>query len=156
MQGSLLMATDTLKKTIQEDMKNAMRAKDKARLGTIRMLLAAIKQREIDEQKVLQDADILNVVNKMIKQRRDAAQQYQAANRQELAAKELKEITVLESYLPEQLSAEKINNAIEAAIQSVNATSMQDMGKVMAVLKEQLAGRADMATVSTLVKKRLV
>ncbi len=144
-----------LKNRIQEDMKTFMRAKDSERLGTIRMLLAAMKQREVDERITLTDVDIINIVNKMIKQRQDAGSQFEAAGRPELAAKEQKEIEILSTYLPQPLSAEEIESAIQAAISLTQAKSMQEMGKVMAILKEQLAGRADLAKVSGKVKNLL-
>ena len=145
----------SLKTTIQDDMKAAMRAKERDKLGTIRLLLAAIKQKEIDEQVELNDAQILSVINKMIKQRRDAAQQYTDANRPELADKENLEITHLEGYLPEPLSDDEIQTAIKAAISEAGANSLRDMGKVMAVLQSSLQGRADMSAVSQLVKQQL-
>lgn len=149
------MSENNLKARIQEDMKAAMRAKEQLRLGTIRMLMAAIKQREIDDRTTLNDAQILSVINKMIKQRHDAADQFQAASRQELADKENMEIAVLETYLPAQLSESEIQQAIRAAIASTNATSMKDMGKVMSLLKTKLEGQVDMAVVSAKVKQDL-
>ena len=144
-----------LKSQIQEDMKTAMRAKDKLRLGTVRMLLAAIKQREIDEKIVLDDAQIINTINKMIKQGRDSQTQFEQADRQELAQKEKEEIEVLINYLPEQLSAEQTEKIVQDTVSSVDATSMRDMGKVMGQLKSKLEGRTDMRIVSELVKKIL-
>lgn len=145
----------SLKDTIQEDMKAAMRAQEKLRLGTIRMLMAAIKQREIDERITLDDAGVITVINKMIKQRRESAEQYKAANRTELAEKEEAEIKILQSYLPQQLSDEEIEQAVQQAIKETGASTMQDMGKVMGMLKEKLAGRADMSKVSGKVKQHL-
>lgn len=145
----------SLKEQLNADMKDAMRAKDRDRLGTIRMAIAAIKQKEIDEQTTLTDSDTLSVINKMIKQRRDAAKQYQDADRSELAEKELAEITVLEAYLPQQLSADAINTAVAQAINDAGAESIKDMGRVMAMLKSQLAGQADMGAVSQMVKQQL-
>jgi uncharacterized protein len=144
-----------LKNRIQEDMKTAMRAKDAERLSVIRLLLAAMKQREVDERIELSDTDIINIINKMIKQRLDSSAQFLAANRQELAAKEQKEIEVLNTYLPQQMSEPEIDIAIQTAIENTKARGMQEMGKVMALLKEQLAGRADLAKVSAKVKNLL-
>ena len=142
-----------------DDLKNAqkeaMRAKDKLRLGTIRMAMAAIKQREIDEQITLNDSDILAVLTKMVKQRQDAATQYDAANRDDLASKEREEITVLEDFLPQPLSDEELAALIEDAMQSTGAQGMQDMGKVMGVLKPKVQGRADMGALSAKIKARL-
>ncbi len=136
-------------------MKTAMRTKDVERLSAIRLLLAAIKQREVDERIELSDMDIINIINKMIKQRLDSSAQFLVANRQDLVAKEQKEIEVLGAYLPQQLSEPEIDVAIQTAMENTNARNMQEMGKVMALLKEQLAGRADMAKVSAKVKNRL-
>ena len=144
-----------LKDHIQSDLKSAMKSKDSLRVSTIRMLIAAIKQHEIDQQITLDDSQTLSIINKMIKQRQDSLKQYQAANRQDLAQKEQQEITILTTYLPAQLSDEAINKAIESALQSTGANRMQDMGKVMGMLKTQLVGRADMAKVSQRVKDRL-
>jgi uncharacterized protein len=145
----------SLKETIIEDMKAAMRAKDKLKLGTIRMLLAAVKQREIDERIELTDSAILTVINKMIKQRRDASEQFSNAQRQELADKEDAEIIVLQDYLPQQLTADEVQSAIKDAISKTGATSMKDMGKVMGLLKSELEGRTDMGKVSGHVKTQL-
>ena len=136
-------------------MKDAMRAKETLRLGTIRMLLAAIKQREIDERVELEDTDILSVVNKMIKQRRDACAQFTEAKRHDLADKEQAEITVLRQYLPKQLSPEEITTAVKQAVSDMDAHSIKDMGRVMSALKASLAGRADMGQVSQTVKQLL-
>lgn len=149
------MNNSPLKNRIQEDMKTAMRAKDSERLGVIRLLLAAMKQREVDERIDLTDMDIINIINKMNKQRLDSSSQFLAANRQDLAIKEQKEIEILDEYLPQQLSEPEIDIAIQAAIAGTKASSMQEMGKVMGVLKEQLAGRADIAKVSAKVKSIL-
>lgn len=146
---------NSLKEQITNDMKDAMRAKDTERLVTIRMLLAAIKQREIDERIELDDTATLTIVNKMIKQRRDSITQFEAADRPELAAKEAQEITVLEVYLPAQLSEDEITQAIEKAIADTGATTMKDMGKIMGILKSQLTGRADMGKVSAKIKSIL-
>jgi uncharacterized protein YqeY len=135
--------------------KDAMRAKDKTRLGTIRMALAAVKQREIDEKIELGDADILAILTKMVKQRQDAASQFDAANREDLASNERAEIEVIESFLPQPLSEDEIKALIDEAMQATGAASMQDMGKVMGMLKPKLQGRADMGKVSGMIKGRL-
>jgi hypothetical protein len=145
----------TLKARITEDMKTAMRAKDVARLSTIRMLLAAIKQREVDERIELTDADVLAVIEKMLKQRKDSIAQFEAGRREDLAAIERGEVEVLTGYMPAQLSAAEIDAEIAAAVTATGATGMAGMGKVMAILKPKLAGRADMAAVSAKVKARL-
>ncbi|MES1929833.1 Yqey domain containing protein [Salinisphaera dokdonensis CL-ES53] len=145
----------SLKAQLQDDMKSAMRTRDKERLAVIRMLMAAVKQREVDERSELADADVLAVIEKMVKQRRDAEQQYRDADRPELADAEAAEIAVLEHYLPTQLGEAEIDQAIEAAITETEATSMRDMGKVMGVLKPRLQGQADMAVVSQRLKTRL-
>lgn len=146
---------DTLKVQIQEDMKTAMRSKDALRLSTIRMLMAAIKQREIDEQITLNDPEVLKVINKMIKQRQEASEQFRQAGRDGLAEKENDEIKILETYLPEQLSPNTIATLIEKAIQETGAADMKDMGKVMAQVKPALEGRADMREVSAKIKALL-
>ncbi|WP_199609436.1 GatB/YqeY domain-containing protein [Flocculibacter collagenilyticus] len=140
---------------LKDAQKDAMRAKDKNRLGTIRMALAAIKQREIDEKITLDDSEITAVLTKMVKQRRDAAKQYEEAGRPELAATENAEILVLEDFLPRKLTDEEIATLIDQAIESTGAANMQEMGKVMGVLKPQLQGRADMGAVSGLIRSRL-
>ena len=145
----------TLKERITEDMKSAMRARETARLGAIRLLLAAIKQREVDERIVLDDAAILAVIDKMLKQRRDSITQYAAGGRQDLVDVEQFEVQVLSAYMPVGLSADEITAAVLAAISESGAAGPADMGKVMAVLKPKLAGRADMSEVSKLVKTRL-
>ncbi len=144
-----------LKLRLQDDIKAAMRGGDKLSLVTLRMLSAAIKQREIDERIVLDDAQVLAVVEKLIKQRREAATQYEAGNRADLAAKELAEIALLQAYLPEPLSEAELNALIEAALAETGATSIKDMGRIMAALKPGIQGRADMAIVSARVKARL-
>lgn len=144
-----------LKAQITEDMKAAMRAKDAPRLSAIRLLLAAIKQREVDERIELSDADVLATIDKMLKQRRDSVSQYEAGGRQDLADVEKFEIGVLSGYMPQQLSEAEIAAEVAAAVEAAGAKAMQDMGKVMALLKPRLAGRADMAKVSSLVKARL-
>jgi hypothetical protein len=136
-------------------MKVAMRAKDSARLGAIRLVLAAIKQREVDERKDLTDADVVSVLEKMIKQRRESIAQYEKAARTDLAEAEKFELGVLSAYLPQQLGEDAIQNAIQAAVTETGASGLKDMGKVMALLKTRLAGRADMGKVSALVKSRL-
>jgi uncharacterized protein YqeY len=145
----------TLKARITEDMKTAMRAKDAARLSAIRLLLAAIKQREVDERKELADADVLAVIDKMVKQRRDSIAQFTAGKRMDLVAAEEAELAVLATYQPEQMSETEIDAAIEAAVAATGAAGPAGMGKVMAELKGKLAGRADMSAVSARVKARL-
>jgi uncharacterized protein YqeY len=145
----------TLLETLKEAQKDAMRAKDKLRLGTIRMTLAAVKQREIDERIELTDGDVLAIITKMVKQRKDAAQQFTDANRTDLADTEYAEIVILESFLPQPLTADEINDLISEAMAATGAAGMQDMGKVMGVLKPQLQGRADMGKVSGLIKAKL-
>ncbi|MBI2317994.1 MAG: GatB/YqeY domain-containing protein [Betaproteobacteria bacterium] len=144
-----------LKDKIADDMKAALKAGEKQRLGAIRLLLAAIKQKEVDERLELGDADVLAIVDKLIKQRRDSIAQYQAARRQDLADAETFELDVLSGYLPKQLSEEEIAGEIAGAVAETGATAMRDMGKVMSVLKGRLAGRADLGKVSALVKSRL-
>ena len=146
----------TLKARITEDMKDAMRAKDTARLSTIRLLLAGIKQREVDERKDLADADVLAVIDKMVKQRRDSIAQFEAGKRMDLVAIEQAELGVLQGYLPQQLTEGEIDGMIAAAIAATGAAGPAGMGKVMAELKGRLAGRADMTVVSAKVKARLV
>ncbi len=140
---------------LREEQKLAMKAKDKARLGTIRLALSAIKQREVDEQITLSDDDILAVLTKMVKQRRDSVTQFEAANRQDLADAEKAEITVLEEFMPQPLSEEEVVALIDSAIAESEPAGMQDMGKVMALLKPQIQGRADMGKVSGLVRAKL-
>ena len=145
----------TLKERISEDMKAAMRAKDADTLGTIRMLQAAIKQREVDERITLDDAQVLSVVEKMVKTRKESLEQFSAAGRADLADKEAREIAQLQAYLPEPLSAAELDALIAAAIASTGATSIKDMGKVVATVKQQAAGRADMGAVSAAIKAKL-
>ena len=145
----------SLKIRITEDMKAAMKAKDAQRLGTVRLLLSAMKQREVDERIELADADILAILEKMLKQRRDSIAQYEAGGRQDLADVEKFEISVLSGYMPQQLSAEEVAAAVAEAITAAGAKGPQDMGKVMAVLKPKLAGKADIGAVSALVKAKL-
>lgn len=144
-----------LKERITEDMKQAMRARDAARLSAIRLLLAAIKQREVDGRKSLDDAEVVAVIDKMIKQRRDAQAQYQKAGRDDLARAEGFEIEVLSAYLPAAASEAEIAQAIDAALRETGAGSLADLGRVMSLLKPRLAGRADLARVSAMVKARL-
>jgi uncharacterized protein len=145
----------TLKERISEDMKAAMRAKDADTLGTIRMLQAAIKQREVDERIVLDDAQVLSVVEKMVKTRKESLEQFRSAGRNDLAEKEAREITQLQAYLPEPLSAAELDALIASAIASTGAASIKDMGKVVAAVKQQAAGRADMGAVSAAIKAKL-
>jgi len=145
----------SLKAQITEDMKSAMRAKDARRLSAIRLLLAAIKQKEIDERVELTDADVLAIVEKLIKQRRDSIAQFQAANRQDLVDGETFELGVLSAYLPKQLSEAEVAEEIAKAIAETGAKGVPDMGKVMGLLKGRLAGRADMGKVSGLVRAKL-
>lgn len=145
----------SLKDQISEDMKSAMRAKETARLGAIRLLLAAIKQKEVDERISLDDASVVAVVEKLVKQRKDSVSQYVAANREDLAAAERFEIDVLGAYLPEQMSVEEIAAVVEAALAETGASGPAAMGKLMGLLKPRLAGKADMAEVSRQIKARL-
>ena len=147
--------TISLKEQISEDMKTAMRAKDSARLGTIRLLLAAIKQKEVDERIVLDDAQVTAVIDKMLKQRRDSISQYESAGRQDLADAEKFELEVLTAYMPQQMSADEVRAVIAEVIAAVGAAGPADMGKVMGPLKAKLAGRTDMAQASALVKAAL-
>jgi uncharacterized protein YqeY len=144
-----------LKDRINDDMKAAMKARETERLSTLRLLLAAIKQREIDERVTLEDLQLISVIDKMIKQRKDSIAQYEKAARQDLADKEKYEISVLETYLPQQMSQAEIEAAVAEAIAATGAKGAADMGKVMGVLKPKLAGRADMGKVSGLVKGKL-
>jgi uncharacterized protein YqeY len=147
--------TMTLKTRIQEDIKSALRAKDSARLSALRLLMAAIKQREIDERTELDDAAVSATIEKLVKQRRDAATQYDAANRPELARGERFEIEVLSAYLPAALSDDELEQAITTVLAETQAASVADIGKVMGLLKSRVAGRADMAEVSRRVRARL-
>ncbi|MAK93643.1 MAG: glutamyl-tRNA amidotransferase [Gammaproteobacteria bacterium] len=149
------MPDSPLKAQINEAMKAAMRAKEKERLGTIRLILAEIKKVEVDERIDPDDVRVTSILDKMVKQRRDSIKQFTDAGRDELAAKEQNEIEVIQEFLPQPLSAEEIASLIEEAIASTGAASMQDMGKVMGLLKPQMAGRADMGKVSGLIKQRL-
>jgi uncharacterized protein YqeY len=145
----------TLKERITEDMKAAMRASDKERLLTIRMVQAAIKQREVDERIVLDDAQVVAVLEKMVKQRRESIVAFEQGGRADLADKEKTEITLLQAYLPDQLSAAEVDALIKEAIATTGATSMKDMGKVMGAVKAKAAGRADMGAVSASIKAAL-
>ncbi|HEX8012885.1 MAG TPA: GatB/YqeY domain-containing protein [Casimicrobiaceae bacterium] len=145
----------TLKAKITDDMKSAMRARDAARLSTIRLLLAAIKQKEVDERVELSDADVVATIDKMIKQRRESIAQFDAGGRPELAAAERAEIAVLQEYMPHQLTEAQIDSLIETAIANAGTAGSAAMGKVMGALKPQLAGRADMTQVAARVKARL-
>jgi len=144
----------SLKDQINEDMKTAMRAKDKERLGAIRLILAALKQREVDERIELNDSQVIGVLEKMIKQRRESLAQYQNAGRDDLAARESFEIDLIQTYMPNSLSDAEIESLIADAIAATGAQSLRDMGKVMALIKDQAQGRADMAAVSARVKAR--
>ena len=145
----------SLKSQVVEDMKNAMRAKESARLSTIRMLLAAIKQREVDERIELTDADVLAILDKMVKQRKDSIAAFEAGHRSDLAAREQAEIAVLQAYLPQPLTAAEIDAMIAEAVASTGAAGPAGIGKVMAIVKPKLAGKADMAAVSARVKALL-
>ncbi|HFE48015.1 MAG TPA: GatB/YqeY domain-containing protein [Chromatiaceae bacterium] len=144
-----------LKQQITNDMKAAMKGGDKPRLGVIRLILAAIKQVEVDERRELSDSDVLAVLNRMVKQRRDSLQQYQQAGRDELADQEAFELDILATYLPEQLGDDEITALIDEAIATSGAGSMKEMGKVMGILKPKLEGRADMGKVSAQIKQKL-
>ncbi|MGA0449296.1 MAG: GatB/YqeY domain-containing protein [Methylophilaceae bacterium] len=145
----------SIRQTISDDMKTFMRAKDSARLGAIRLLQAAIKQKEVDDRIELNDDQIFSVIQKMLKQRKDSIEAYQKASRQDLIDQEQLEIEVLSKYMPEPLSEEEINQYIEEAIVTTAASDMKDMGKVVGILKSKVAGRADMAEVSKLVRQKL-
>ena len=144
-----------LKDKITEDMKAAMRAKETARLGTIRLLLAALKQKEVDERVQLADADVLSIIEKMLKQRRESIAQFEKAGRNDLADTEKAEIGVLQAYLPQQMSEAEVAEAIAAAVAESGAAGPKDMGKVMGLLKSRLAGRTDMGKLSGMVKAKL-
>lgn len=144
-----------LKLRIQDEMKAAMKAGEKRRLGAVRLILAAIKQKEVDERKELSDADVLSVLEKMLKQRRDSISQYEQAARHDLAEQEAFEVGVIQEYMPAALGEAEVAALIDAAIAATGAKAMADMGKVMAQVKPQIQGRADMGAVSALVKQRL-
>ena len=146
---------DTLKDRIRQDTAAAMRARDRARVAALRLVAAEIKQREVDSRESLDDAGVLAILDRMLKQRRDASEQYRAAGRDELAAAEQFEIEVIETYLPAPLTAEEVAALVAAAIEATGASSMRDMGGVMARLRPEVQGRADMAEVSRLVRERL-
>ena len=150
-----MSASDSLKNQIQADMKSAMRSGDKESLATIRLILAAIKQVEVDTRKELSDADIIGILNKMVKQRRESIDQFEKANRQDLVTKEKSELELISGYLPAPMSETDIIATVEKALQETSASSMKDMGAVMALLKPQLQGCADMGKVSQLVKSKL-
>jgi len=145
----------SLKERITEDMKNAMRAKETERLGTIRMITAAIKQREVDERITLDDAQVLSVIEKMIKTRKESITQFQSGGRDDLVAKEQKEVDLLQAYMPAQLSEAELDGLVAESIAQSGAASIKDMGKAMALLKQKAAGRADMAAVSSKLKAKL-
>jgi uncharacterized protein len=145
----------TLKDQITEDMKTAMRAKDSERLGTIRLLLSAMKQKEVDERVVLDDAAVVSIVDKLIKQRKDSIDAFEKAARQDLADKEKAELVVLQAYLPQRMSADEVLVAVKAIVAELGATGPGDMGKVMGVVKTRLAGKAEMGQVSAAVKAAL-
>ena len=145
----------SLKERIQQDMKDAMRAADKPRLGTIRLILAAIKQIEVDERKDLDDTGITIVLDRMVKQRRESISQFEKAGRTDLVDQEAAELAIIQTYLPEPLSESELNALIDEAMAQTGASSIKDMGKVMALLKPKLQGRADMGAVSALIKARL-
>ncbi len=146
----------SLKEKITEDMKNAMRAKEAARLATIRLLTSAIKQKEVDERIEVNDEQVLTIIEKMIKQRKDSITQFEAGGRQDLADIEKSELAILSTYMPAALSEAEVQAEVQAAVAASGATGPQDMGKVMAILKPKLAGRADMTAVSAIVKAALV
>ncbi len=149
------MTDSALKQRLNDDVKTAMRAKDRERLGVLRLITAAIKQREVDERIELEDADITTILTKMTKQRRDSLSQFLDADRQDLADQEIFELDIIKEYLPEQLSEDEIVALVQEAISSTGASDMKDMGKVMGMLKPKLDGRADMGSVSGLIKKQL-
>jgi uncharacterized protein len=145
----------SLKAQITEDMKNAMRAKDTARLGAVRLLLSAMKQREVDERIELADADVIAIIEKMLKQRRDSIAAYESANRTDLAEVEKFEVSVLQTYLPQQLTEAEIMAIVDKVIADTGASGAKDMGKVVGAVKPLVAGQADMAKVSGLIKSKL-
>jgi uncharacterized protein YqeY len=149
------MTAMTLKDRITGDMKAAMRAKDSQRLSAVRLLLAAMKQKEVDERVELSDADVLSIIDKMVKQRRESIAQYEKATRADLVAQEQFEIGVLSAYLPQQVTEAEVAEAVAAAVAESGAASVKDMGKAMALLKPRLAGKADMGKVSALLKSKL-
>ena len=149
------MSAATLTTRITDDVKTAMRSKDKARLGVLRLITAAIKQIEVDQRISLDDDQVIAVLEKMLKQRKDSIEQFSKAGRDELVAQEASEIEIIQEYLPEQLSDDELSGMINEAISATSAASMKDMGKVMGMLKPKLAGRADMGKVSKIIKSKL-
>lgn len=149
------MSTSTIKGQIQEDMKTAMRNQEKERLATIRLILAALKQREVDERIDLTNEDVIAILDKMAKQRRESIKEFEAAKRQDLVDKEVQELKIIQQYLPSQLSDSEIEQLIKTSIEEAGATSAKDMGKVMSILKPKVQGRADVAAVSNKVKEKL-
>ncbi|HFD31482.1 MAG TPA: GatB/YqeY domain-containing protein [Gammaproteobacteria bacterium] len=147
--------SESLKARIQSAMKDAMRAKEKERLGVIRLIMAAIKQREVDERIELDDEQIVLVIDKMIKQRRESISQFDAAGRDDLSAVEKAELEILQTFMPEQLSEDEVNAMIDKAMAETGASSMKDMGKVMGLIKPQAQGKADMGVISKLIKEKL-
>ena len=145
----------TLRERVNEDVKAAMKAREAERLGTLRLLSAAMKQREVDERITLDDAGVIAVIEKMLKQRKDSVGQYEQAGRQDLAEVEKREMVILQAYLPQQLGAEELEAIVAQAVSDSGASAPSDMGKVMAIVKPMVAGRADMGRVSTMVKARL-
>ena len=145
----------SLKERIQEDMKGAMRSGDKDRLGTIRLIMAAVKQREVDERITLDDTQLLSVLEKMGKQRRESITQFQAGGRADLVAKENAELTIINAYMPDPLADDELDALINAAISETGAATIKDMGKVMGIIKSKAQGRADMAAVGARIKARL-
>jgi len=144
-----------LRQQIQEDMKSAMRARDKQRLGAIRLMLSEVKRREVDERITLNDSQVVDVLAKMLKQRRDSLSQYESAGRQDLAAQESFEIELIQSYMPKPLNDAELANMIDSVLSEIGATSVRDMGKAMKILKDRIQGRADMKSVGAMVKQRL-
>jgi uncharacterized protein YqeY len=149
------MSQESLKKRVEEAMKAAMRAQDKPRLGTIRLILAAVKQREVDERITLDDTQVLAVLDKMLKQRRDSIDQFRKAGREDLATNEEAEVKVIQEFMPAALSDAELDALVAAAVAQSGAASMKDMGKVMAILKPQVQGRADMGAVGAKIKAKL-
>lgn len=145
----------SLKEKINEDMKSAMRSKDVALLGTIRLIQAAIKQKEVDERILVDDSSIISIIEKMLKQRNDSIEAFKKANRTDLVDKEEFEVSVLKNYMPEQMNAEEVEKIIQEIIKKIGATSMKEMGPVMAQAKEILSGKANMAEVSKIIKAKL-
>ena len=145
----------SLKEKINEDMKSAMRSKDAALLGTIRLIQAAIKQKEVDERKLVDDSSVISIIEKMLKQRNDSIEAFKKANRTDLVDKEEFEVSVLKNYMPEQMNAEEVEKIIQEVIKKIGASSMKEMGPVMAQAKEILSGKANMAEVSKIIKAKL-